>query len=164
MSSRDPRRQATAPKRTSLLPRPSSIAIDPTALIAQHTQLTGTHPITIGPHAVLHPHSKIHSGAAPVLLGEGCVVYERARVGAGEEEEKGEGRVALLRRESGMSFGGRGEGTVLGRNVVVETGAVVEAVEVGEGSTVEVGAVVGRGCVVGKVGSWHIAFPGAGLG
>jgi len=45
----------------------------------------------------------------------------------------------------------RREGTVIGRNVVVETGAVVEAAEIGEGSLVEVGAYLGRGCVVGKV-------------
>ena len=149
-SSRDPRRTSTAPKRTSLLPRPSSIAIDPTALIAQHAQLTGVHPITIGPGAVLHPHSKINSTGSVVMLGEGCVVFERARVGVADVDG---GRPELSRRTSGMSGNGngRGDGVVLGSNVVVETGAVVEASEVGEGSTIESGAVVGRGAVVGKV-------------
>ncbi|KAJ4351086.1 hypothetical protein N0V95_004133 [Ascochyta clinopodiicola] len=147
MTTRDPRRTSTAPKRTSLLPRPSSIAVDPSALIAQHAQLTGTHPITIGPGAVLHPHSKVNSTGSVVMVGEGCVVFERARVGVAEVET---GRPELSRRTSGMSAGGRGDGVVLGRNVVVETNAVVEAAEVGEGSVVEVGAVVGRGAVVGK--------------
>ena len=45
----------------------------------------------------------------------------------------------------------RSEGTVLGRNVVVDSGAVVEAAEVGEGSVVEVGAVLGRGSIIGRV-------------
>lgn len=47
----------------------------------------------------------------------------------------------------------RSEGTVLGRNVVVESGAVVEAAEVGEGTVIEVGAVIGRGSIIGKVDS-----------
>ena len=148
MSSRDPRRTSTAPsKRTSLLPRPSSIAVDPSALIAQHAQLTGTHPITIGPGAVLHPHAKVNSTGSVVMLGEGCVVFERARVGVADVGEV----PGFDRRQSGTYMGARGEGVVLGRNVVVETGAVVEAAEVGEGSVVESGAVVGRGAVVGKV-------------
>ncbi|KAF1931447.1 trimeric LpxA-like protein [Didymella exigua CBS 183.55] len=135
MSSRDPRRTSTvhASKRTSLLPRPSSIAIDPTALVAQHAQLTGSFPITIGPGAVLHPHARVNSAGCVVVLGEGVVLFERARVG--------------VEGELGRSAG---EDVVLGRNVVVETGAVVEGREVGEGSVVEVGAVVGRGAVVGK--------------
>lgn len=155
--SRDPRRTSTAPKRTSLLPRPSSIAIDPTALIAQHVQLTGTYPITIGPGAVLHPHSRVNSTGCAVMLGEGSVVYERARVGAGEVEDLG-GRPGLGRRISGVTAGARGDGVVLGRNVVVETGAVVEAAEVGDGCVVEAGAVVGRGCVLGRV-SGHFPPP-----
>lgn len=85
------------------------------------------------------------------MVGEGCVVYERARVGVGEVDDKSGGRPGVVRRESGMGGGGRGDGVVLGRNVVVETNAVVEAAEIGEGSVVEVGAVVGRGAVIGRV-------------
>ncbi|KAF3050325.1 hypothetical protein E8E11_003866 [Didymella keratinophila] len=148
MSSHNPRRTSTAQtsKRSSLLPRPSSIAIDPSALIAQHAQLTGSYPITIGPGAVLHPHARVNSTGSVVMLGEGVVVCERARVGiadpspAGGEEER--------RRTSGSVV--RTDCVVLGRNVVVETGAVVEGSDVGEGSCVEAGAVVGRGAVVGK--------------
>ncbi|KZM28489.1 transferase [Ascochyta rabiei] len=150
MAARDPRRTSTAPKRTSLLPRPSSIAVDPTALIAQHAQLTGTHPITIGPGAVLHPHSKLNSTGCVVMLGEGCVVFERARVGLADVDAP---RPESSRRTSGTSAGGRGDGVVLGRNVTVEANAVVEAAEVGEGTLIDVAAVVGRGAVIGKVGS-----------
>ncbi|UPX15533.1 uncharacterized protein EKO05_0005977 [Ascochyta rabiei] len=147
MAARDPRRTSTAPKRTSLLPRPSSIAVDPTALIAQHAQLTGTHPITIGPGAVLHPHSKLNSTGCVVMLGEGCVVFERARVGLADVDAP---RPESSRRTSGTSAGGRGDGVVLGRNVTVEANAVVEAAEVGEGTLIDVAAVVGRGAVIGK--------------
>lgn len=74
-----------------------------------------------------------------MVVGEGCVVFEKAVVGVGLRD----------------SFAARGEsradGVVLGRNVVVETGAVVEAAEVGEGTVVEAGARLGAGVVVGKV-------------
>lgn len=73
-----------------------------------------------------------------MVVGEGCVVFEKAVVGVGLRD----------------SFAARGEsradGVVLGRNVVVETGAVVEAAEVGEGTVVEAGARLGAGVVVGK--------------
>lgn len=146
------RRSSTVPKRTSMLPRPSSIALDPSVLIAQHAQITGTHPITLGPHTVLHPHSKISSALAPVVLGEGVIVYERAKVGVGlgpdPDEESRRSSMASARSSAPI----RSEGTVLGKNVVVESNAVVEAAEVGEGSVVEVGAMLGRGSVIGKVG------------
>ncbi|KAF2642495.1 hypothetical protein P280DRAFT_396604 [Massarina eburnea CBS 473.64] len=132
---------STIQKRSSLLPKPSSIVIDQSVLIAQHASLTGTYPITVGPYTVLHPHSKISSTIAPVVLGEGVVVYERAKVGVGAGGVAGMGAA----RESM-----RVDGTVLGRYVVVETGAIVEAAEIGEGSVVEGSAVVGRGCVIGK--------------
>ncbi len=81
------------------------------------------------------------------------MVFERARIGVAEVVSE---KPVLVRRESGVVE--RGEGTVLGRYVVVETGAVVEGVEVGEGSVVEAGAVVGRGGVVGKVCCFFVCW------
>lgn len=143
-----------APKRTSLLPKPSSIVLDSSVLIAQHAQLTGLHPITIGPNTVLHPHSKLSSALAPVVLDEGCVIFERAKVGVGMGSElDSEGRRTNMsaRSNANVRESMRSEGTVLGRNVVVESNAVVEAAEVGEGTVIEVGAVIGRGSIIGKV-------------
>jgi dynactin-6 len=149
------RRSSTAPKRTSILPKPSSIFLDTTVLIAQHAQITGTHPVTIGPNTVLHPHSKLSSAIAPVVLGEGCVVFERAKVGVGMgtegDAESRRSSMAPARSSAHVRESMRSEGTVLGRNVVVDSGAVVEAAEVGDGSVVEVGAVLGRGSIIGKV-------------
>lgn len=148
------RRSSTAPKRTSMLPKPSSVFLDSSVLIAQHAQLTGTQPITIGPNTVLHPHCKLSSALAPVVLGEGCVVFERARVGVGMGAELDASRrssVAPVRSSANPRESMRSEGTFLGKNVVVESNAIVEAAEVGEGSVIEVGAVVGRGSIIGKV-------------
>jgi len=148
------RRSSTAVKRTSLLPKPSSIFVDGSVLIAQHAQLTGTFPITIGSHTVLHPHSKLSSAVAPVVVGEGCVVYERAKVGVGMgpelDVETKRASMASARSSASTRESMRAEGTFLGKNVVVEANAIVEAADVGEGSVVEVGATLGRGSIIGK--------------
>lgn len=148
------RRSSTVPKRTSLLPKPSSIILDASVLIAQHAQLTGTQPITIGSNSVLHPHSRISSALAPVVLGEGCMVYERAKIGVGmgaELDAESRRSSVASSRNSASTASIRGEGTVLGNNVVVESNAIVEAAEIGDGSVIQVGAVLGRGCTIGKV-------------
>jgi dynactin-6 len=135
----------------SMLPKPSSIALDPSVVIAQHALITGTYPITLGPDTILHPHSKISSALAPVVLGEGVVVYERAKVGVGMggELDADSRRSSMASTRNSASI--RSDGTILGKNVVVESNAIVEAAEVGEGSVIEIGAVLGRACVVGRV-------------
>jgi dynactin-6 len=87
------------------------------------------------------------------MLGEGVVVYERAKIGVGlgPDLDAETRRSSMASARNSANVGMRSEGTVLGKYVVVESNAVVEAAEVGEGSVVEVGAVLGRGCVVGKV-------------
>ena len=88
----------------------------------------------IGARAVLHPYAKINSTEGPVIVGEGCVVWEKAVVGLGASDG-----------------GGDGVGVKLEKNVVVEACAVVEAEVIGEGSVVESFAKVGGGATVGKV-------------
>lgn len=90
------------------------------------------------------------------MLGEGVVVYERAKVGVGlgPDLDAESRRSSMASARNSVNVGVRSEGTVLGKYVVVESNAVVEAAEVGEGSVVEVGAVLGRGCVVGKVNAF----------
>lgn len=149
------RRSSTAPKRTSLLPKPSSIHLDASVLIAQHAQLTGSFPITIGSNTVLHPHSKLSSALAPVVLGRGCVIHEKAKIGIGMgaelDADSRRSSMPSSRNSASIRDSMRSEGVVLGKNVVVESNAIVEAAEVGEGSTIEVGAVLGKGCIIGKV-------------
>lgn len=89
---------------------------------------------------------------APVVLGSGVIVFERAKIGVGSGDSASAGsRPSSLMSGAGARGSVREDGTVLGPNVVIETGAIIEAAEIGEGSVVEVGSVLGRGCVVGKV-------------
>lgn len=72
-------------------------------------------------------------------IGEGSIVWEKGVLGI-------EGTTSGGLHEDGE------RSTILGRNVVIETGAIVEAgVVIGEGSVVEGFARVGEGCVIGKV-------------
>lgn len=148
------RRTSTMNKRTSILPKHNALFIDPSVLVAQHAGFTGTQPITVGPNAVLHPHAKVSSTLAPVVIGENVVLWERTKIGVGmgdSVEDSKRSSIASMASRTSVRHSSRGEGTVLGRNVTVESTAVVEAAEVGEGSVIEVGAYVGKGCVIGKV-------------
>jgi dynactin-6 len=122
-----------ATKRSSIAPsapKPPS-TISPQATIAAQATLAGIYPITIAAHAVLAPHSRVVSAEGPVEIGDHVLLSEKSTVGPTRE-------------------GGR---SVLGRNVVLETGAVVEGADVGEGCFVDVYAVVGEGARLGKVSS-----------
>jgi carbonic anhydrase/acetyltransferase-like protein (isoleucine patch superfamily) len=144
MSTTDPSHRQS----TSSTTRPSSKRIStaptapraptnlhPTSTIANHALLTGHYPITISANTILHPYAKIISSEGPVEIGEGSIVWEKGVVGIMSDQGDGEEKA-----------------TILGRNVVIETGAVVEAgTSIGEGSVVEGFARVGEGCVVGKV-------------
>lgn len=95
--------------------------------------LTGHHAITIAAGAVIHPNARVTSLHGPVVIGEGCIVYEKATVGIPELE------------------GGQGRGVVLDKNVVVDSSAIVQAALVGEGTTIGADVKVGLGSAVGKV-------------
>ncbi|KAF2136990.1 uncharacterized protein K452DRAFT_302286 [Aplosporella prunicola CBS 121167] len=129
---RTPGHRPTHSKRISTLPK-APASIHPAATVANHAVLTGHHAITISAGAVLHPHCKVTSVHGPVVIGEGCIIYEKAVVGIEGDGEAESGR-----------------GVVLDRNVVVESGAVVEAALVGEGAVVGVEGRVGVGSAVGR--------------
>jgi dynactin 6 len=114
-------------------------------VIASHASITGTHHITISPYCILNPYSRLVSVSAPVIIGEGCLVWEKGSVGIqdGSLDDVPEGAAVS---EEALS-----QGVTLGKNVVIESMAVVEALEVGEGTVIETGARIGIGCIIGKV-------------
>lgn len=74
-------------------------------------------------------------------------------MGMSAESDADSRRSSMASFRNSFNFGdsSRGDGVVLGRNVVIESMAVIEAAEIGEGTVIEVGVVLGRGCTVGKV-------------
>ncbi|KAK8194984.1 trimeric LpxA-like protein [Phyllosticta capitalensis] len=134
-------RSSTSKRTTSALPKPP-VSVHESAIIANHAVLTGHHTITIMAGAIIHPQAKIYSLHGPVVIDEGCIVYEAATVGISELE------------------GDHGRGVMLDKNVVVESGAVVEAALVGESTVIGTNVKVGFSAVVGKF--CHIS-PGTSL-
>lgn len=58
---------------------------------------------------------------------------------------------------AGLAAGSEEKATLLGKNVVIETGAIVEAgVVIGDGTLVEGFVRVGEGSVIGSVSSHYI--------
>ncbi len=143
--------------------------ISPQATIHKEAFISGSHPISIGANAVIQLRAKISSTHGPVTVGEGCVVYERAVVGAVLSSQpivisaaadstttSTSSRDILGREARAVELSPlplkEPEEVVLEKGVVVESGATVEAgSRLGEGTVVEVGARVGRGAVLGKV-------------
>ncbi|KAE9986130.1 hypothetical protein EG328_006392 [Venturia inaequalis] len=146
MSGDTSRRQSTTSsstrpnsKRLSIAPTvPRAPAnLDPTCTIASHALLTGHYPISIFANVILHPYAKIISSEGPVDIGEGSMVWERAIVG--------------IDGAGGLEAGSEVKATLLGKNVVIETGAIVEAgVVIGDGTLVEGLARIGEGSVIGN--------------
>ncbi|KAI9814622.1 MAG: hypothetical protein M1827_003178 [Pycnora praestabilis] len=136
-------------------PKPPT-ALSPTCVISETAQLVGTQLVTVFANTVVHPKAKLLSTLGTVVVGEGCIVCEKAVVGLGaaEAEEKIKGKTGVIKGSGDgggdIDEGERQEGVVLEQGVVVEVGALVEARRVGEGTVVEVGAKIGRGCVIGK--------------
>jgi dynactin-6 len=77
------------------------------------------------------------SSFAPVTIGDGCIISERATIG-----------LQLLTESTGSTL--TEKGVVLEKNVVIESGAIVQAALVGNGTTIGAGVNIGPGVVIGK--------------
>jgi dynactin 6 len=105
--------------------------IHASAIIADKAQLTGPNVIEIGENTILHPHAKVKAEHGNVVIGKGCILSERATIGASEASEEG-------------------YDIVIGDGVNLESGAIVEARRIGDHSTIGVNSKIGRGAVLGK--------------
>ena len=162
----------------------SYLRIDPTAHVADkaslHTSSHNPHPIIIGAHCVIHPFARLDSSAGPITLGNRCVVWEKAQIGAS---------IATTRRASGAATHTTeknelqpvraitvGEGTIIqphaqirapasvgakcsiGVAAAIESGAVLgESVTVASGTPIKEDAILEKGSVI--FGDGHIRHP-----
>ncbi|MCJ1350118.1 MAG: hypothetical protein MMC33_000099 [Icmadophila ericetorum] len=131
---------------TSTSSTPSTTTTKPPILLTRHPTSTlhpnaslfpsPSFPITLSAGTIIHPRAQINATYGSVQIGEGCILWEKCRVGLQQSlGEEGEGEVMMV---------------VLGRNVIVEAGAVIQGRSVGDGTVVDAGARVGRGAVIGK--------------
>ena len=118
------------PSASTVPPAKPHCKIHSTAIVADKAQITGSHLVEIGENVIIHPHARIKAEHGNVVIGKGCMIAEKAIVGA----SVGEGETDV----------------VLGEGVSIETGAVVEAKKISDHSTIEVNSKIGAGALVGK--------------
>lgn len=63
-------------------PPKAPVKADPTTTIADTAVFQGKHPITIGANTVIHPRARFYSYEGPIIIGDGCIISEKAVVGA----------------------------------------------------------------------------------
>ena len=120
--------RADSSSKTSLPPT----QIPSNALVHSTASFKGQFDINVGPKAIIQLRSRIDSTYAPVRLGAGCIIYERASIG-------------YLSRPSHVADGG----VTIGDGVIIESGAVIEATSIGSHTTIEAHCRIGKEAVIG---------------
>ncbi|KAJ5482975.1 hypothetical protein N7539_006421 [Penicillium diatomitis] len=67
---------------TSTGPPKAPLKVDPSATIADTAVFQGTYPVTIGAGTIVHPRAKFYSFEGPISIGDGCIISEKAVIGA----------------------------------------------------------------------------------
>ncbi|KAJ5174313.1 uncharacterized protein N7482_000190 [Penicillium canariense] len=63
-------------------PPKAPLKADASATIADTAVFQGTYPITIGAGTVIHPRARFYAFEGPISVGDGCIVSEKAIIGA----------------------------------------------------------------------------------
>ena len=63
-------------------PPKAPLTADPSSTIADTAVFQGTYPVTIGANTVIHPRAKFYSYEGPIIVGDGCIICEKAVIGA----------------------------------------------------------------------------------
>ncbi|KAJ5871334.1 uncharacterized protein N7529_003687 [Penicillium soppii] len=63
-------------------PPKAPLKADPTATIADNVVFQGIYPVTIGANTVIHPRAKFYAFEGPIVIGDGCIISEKATIGA----------------------------------------------------------------------------------
>lgn len=131
MSSKE-RLISTAVPTAASKPAKPPCQIDAKAIISDKAVLVGKHQITIGANTVIHPYAKIDSTHGSIIIGEFCIIAEKAAVGfTNPDSEHAEVRIEDY--------------------VLVETGAIVEAALISKVSVVGAFAVLEPSSKIGQV-------------
>ncbi|KKK17334.1 hypothetical protein ARAM_007755, partial [Aspergillus rambellii] len=162
----------------------------PTATISDSAVFQGPHRITIGSGSIIHPRARIYSYDGPVVIGDGCIISEKASVGIAPgsgASTRGQGRArnAASASASGYGEGGGGGGGELpiriSANVTIGPVATVHpGVQIHSATVVDALAIVHRRVCIGahakicarcevptntKVPEWAVVWGiGAGFG
>ncbi|KAJ8612733.1 hypothetical protein MRB53_037309 [Persea americana] len=141
------------------------LTLSSTATLSPRATLQGTHPITIGDGAIIHPFAILNAAHAPIVIGAGTIVWERAEIGGSGNPVQSP---AVSTNQDAPKADMAQQTTSIGSNVSVHPLSRVDTgAKIGDGAEVAVAAHVGAGAVVGarcRVGEGEIVAPGARIG
>ncbi|KAJ5949410.1 hypothetical protein N7454_000994 [Penicillium verhagenii] len=63
-------------------PPKAPVKADPTSTIADTAVFQGKYPVTIGANTVIHPRARFYAYEGPIVIGDGCIISEKAVIGA----------------------------------------------------------------------------------
>lgn len=63
-------------------PPKAPLKADATATIADTAVFQGTYPVTIGAGTIIHPRARFYAFEGPISVGDGCIISEKAIIGA----------------------------------------------------------------------------------
>ncbi|CAG7916159.1 unnamed protein product [Penicillium olsonii] len=63
-------------------PPKAPVKADSTATIADNVVFQGPYPVTIGAGTVIHPRAKFYTYEGPIIVGDGCIISEKAVIGS----------------------------------------------------------------------------------
>ncbi|KAJ5809763.1 uncharacterized protein N7503_001981 [Penicillium pulvis] len=75
-------------------PPKAPVKADPTTTIADTAVFQGKYPITIGANTVIHPRARFYSYEGPIIVGDGCIISEKAVIGAQPTSSRSSSRPA----------------------------------------------------------------------
>jgi carbonic anhydrase/acetyltransferase-like protein (isoleucine patch superfamily) len=132
----------TSSTSSSSIPKPP-VSTSSTATVSDLAAFQGTHPVTIGEGTIIHPRAKVLSFEGPIVIGDGCIIGEKAVIGGG--------RGSSPSRSSGKPAAEHATPTILENSVAIGPLATVSVgAHVRSAATVDTSATVGRGARIGK--------------
>ncbi|OQD74557.1 hypothetical protein PENDEC_c010G04500 [Penicillium decumbens] len=146
-------------------PPKAPLKADATATIADTAVFQGTHPVTIGAGTIIHPRARFYTYEGPIVIGDGCIISEKAIIGAQptytQSRMSGETATRL------SYFVTVGPSSTIHPGAHIHSSATIEAlVTIHRGADIGSHSKICSGCEIpakGKVDEWVVVW-GSGLG
>jgi carbonic anhydrase/acetyltransferase-like protein (isoleucine patch superfamily) len=139
-----PQKSSGTSSSSSSIPKPP-VSTHSTATVSDLATFQGTHPVTIGEGTIIHPRAKLLSFEGPIVIGDGCIIGEKAVVGGGSPSRSTSSSSSKPAEQQHATPTILENSVLIGPLATVSVGAHVRSA-----ATVDTSALVGRGARIGK--------------
>ncbi|KAJ5259532.1 hypothetical protein N7478_012513 [Penicillium angulare] len=84
--------RSSSSSHTSTGPPKAPLKADPSSTIADTAVFQGTYPVTIGANTIIHPRARFYAYEGPIYIGDGCIISEKATIGAAPTKSRSRSR------------------------------------------------------------------------